>query len=581
MGKGNRVRMAKAQQLAESQSVFTAKKQKKSAPAWVSTVGIVLVLALLISVVAISAITESGYALRSTKAVKSENYTVTGPMLSYYFYQTYNTFLNQYSSIVQYMGLDTSLSLKTQAAMGSEDEESQTWFEYFMDPTIEQIESMLVYCEEAKARGIELDDKDHADIDDALAALDEAAAEYGYSSSSYISALYGAGVKREDVRAALELSQLAAKCSEALSDELEAAITDGEIDAYYTENPSEFLSATLLSYEFSTPKSDKDDATYAADSAEMKKLADELAACKTADEFKQYVLEYVANTEFDSLYETAAEDLSADVLPSEADLATRRQQIIEACIANAFEGKTAEKTTSEDAVEVMFSDITEDLTTALTTELNAMLLEGYAWTEDEGDTAGLWASADDRKVGDTTVTELDDTAENTDDENAGYTATAYMMVETMARDETLTRNVGHILFTSSVYETDAAAEAKAEEIMAQFKAGEMTKDAFEALANEYTEDSGVFYENVYPGQTVSEFEDWMFDADRKEGDVDVVYSQYGYHLMYYMGENADTPAWKAIASNSLLSEKLDAWYEQAAEKYAVTVDESAADKVNA
>ena len=571
--------MAKANEIAQSQSVFTAKKQKKSAPAWVGTVAIVLCLVMLISVVAISVITESGFALRSVKAAASDNFTVTGPMMSYYFYQTYNTFLSQYGSIISYMGLDTSLSLKTQTAMGSED--GQTWFDYFMDPTIEQVENMLVYCEEAKARGIELDAEDHADIDAALAELDAAAAEYGYSSSSYVSALYGAGVKKSDVRAALELSQLAAKCSEALTDEMTAAITDGEIDTYYTENPAEFLSADILSYAFSTPKGDKDDATYKADSEEMKKLADELAACKTADEFKQYVLNYLAGDNFDSLYEAAAEELTVDLLPSEADLATRRQQIIDACIANALEGKTAEETTSEDTVEEMFSDITVSLTKTLTTVVDGMLLEGFAWTDDEGNTAGLWASSTDRKTGDTTVTEEDDTAENTDDENAGYTATAYMMINPMKRDETNTRNVGHILFTNSVYENDTATEAKAQEIMAQFKAGAMTKDAFEALAKEYTEDSGVFYENVFPGQMVSEFEDWMFDAERKDGDVDIVKTQYGYHLMYYTGENADSPAWKEVAKNSIVNEKLEAWYEQAAEKYAVAVDQSAVDKVNA
>ena len=360
-----------------------------------------------------------------------------------------------------------------------------------------------------------------------------------------------------------------------------AAVTDGKIDTYYTENSAEFLTADVLSYAFSTPKGEKDDATYEADKAEMKKLADELAACKTADEFKMYVLKYLAGENFDSLYEDAAEELTVDLLPGEADLATRRQQVIDACIANALEGKAAEETTSEDTVEVMFSDITASLTKTLTSVLDGMLIEGYAWTDDEGNAAGLWASGTDRKVGDTTVTEEDDTEENTDDENAGYTATAYMMVSTMKRDETNTRNVGHILFTNAVYENDTATEAKAQEIMAQFKAGAMTKDAFEALANEYTEDSGVFYENVFPGQMVAEFEDWLFDAERKEGDVEVVKTQHGYHLMYYMGENADSPAWKAVAKNGIVNEKLEAWYEQAAEKYAVAVDVKAANKVNA
>ena len=123
--------------------------------------------------------------------------------------------------------------------------------------------------------------------------------------------------------------------------------------------------------------------------AEMKKLADELAACKTADEFKMYVLKYLAGENFDSLYEDAAEELTVDLLPGEADLATRRQQVIDACIANALEGKAAEATTSEDTVEVMFSDITASLTKTLTSVLDGMLIEGYAWTDDEGNAAGL------------------------------------------------------------------------------------------------------------------------------------------------------------------------------------------------
>ena len=35
---------------------------------------------------------------------------------------------------------------------------------------------------------------------------------------------------------------------------------------------------------------------------------------------------------------------------------------------------------------------------------------------------------------------------------------------------------------------------------------------------------------------VSEFEDWCFDSARKSGDVEIIKTSYGYHIMYFVGE---------------------------------------------
>ena len=34
---------------------------------------------------------------------------------------------------------------------------------------------------------------------------------------------------------------------------------------------------------------------------------------------------------------------------------------------------------------------------------------------------------------------------------------------------------------------------------------------------------------------VNEFDSWIFDKNRKEGDVEMIESDYGYHIMYYVG----------------------------------------------
>ena len=48
--------------------------------------------------------------------------------------------------------------------------------------------------------------------------------------------------------------------------------------------------------------------------------------------------------------------------------------------------------------------------------------------------------------------------------------------------------------------------------------------------------NGGLYENVIKGQMTDEFEDWCFDSARKVGDVEVIKTSYGYHVMYFCGE---------------------------------------------
>ena len=140
------------------------------------------------------------------------------------------------------------------------------------------------------------------------------------------------------------------------------------------------------------------------------------------------------------------------------------------------------------------------------------------------------------------------------------------------------KNVRHILVTpehnheegeahedgeTASEEELAAAKAAAEEILAQWQAGEATEESFAALANEKSSDgdgtTGGLYENVYPGQMVTNFNDWTYDAARKTGDTGIVESEYGYHVMYFVGDSDLTYRDYQI-TNSLKNEELSAWY---------------------
>ena len=124
---------------------------------------------------------------------------------------------------------------------------------------------------------------------------------------------------------------------------------------------------------------------------------------------------------------------------------------------------------------------------------------------------------------------------------------------------------------------DAAAKAKIEEILAEFQSGEQTEEAFGELALKYSQDSGSvtdrgLIEEFSEGQMVTEFNDWCFDKSRKEGDVEIVKTNYGYHLIYFVSEGA--PFWQVNARNVLLNEQYNEYYSTLTGKYAVSTDDS-------
>lgn len=107
----------------------------------------------------------------------------------------------------------------------------------------------------------------------------------------------------------------------------------------------------------------------------------------------------------------------------------------------------------------------------------------------------------------------------------------------------------------------AAAKALADEVYAQWQA-DPTEDRFAELANENSTDpgsntTGGLYEDFAPGQMVAAFNDWCFDSARQPGDTGIVETDFGYHIMFFIG-STDTRSWfdtaKADMTNQLLSE---------------------------
>lgn len=134
---------------------------------------------------------------------------------------------------------------------------------------------------------------------------------------------------------------------------------------------------------------------------------------------------------------------------------------------------------------------------------------------------------------------------------------------------------GNDTYTDSDWET---CKAEAQQILDDWKAGEATEDTFAALAVEKSEDTGSSYNGgLYEGLTkdtnfVKNFKEWYMDESRQVGDTGLVQSDYGYHIMYFVGSE---DIWYATAHAELLAEKLSVFVPMAMENFPMTVDYSA------
>lgn len=191
---------------------------------------------------------------------------------------------------------------------------------------------------------------------------------------------------------------------------------------------------------------------------------------------------------------------------------------------------------------------------------NASYTGGSDLTYSSG-TAMDWLFDESRKSGDSEVLFNSDTS------------TYYVVVfNGRERDEALDYNVRHILITEknlALAEGEKAEEGavlqKAEEILNSWDG---TEDGFAALAKEHTQDGngdvGGIYEGVIKGQMVPEFEDWCYAEGRQAGDTGIVETDYGQHIMYFVGYG-DTQYWFTSCKTAMTNEAYTTWETQLTE----------------
>lgn len=230
------------------------------------------------------------------------------------------------------------------------------------------------------------------------------------------------------------------------------------------------------------------------------------------------------------------------------------------------EALTAAEATAKAILQAYEAEEGEDAAARLDAAVAANVADASAThsTNTQGSSLGAykeWLMDSGRKTGDVTVVE--------NGSQSGYYVVVYIAREN--NDYNLAQ-VRHILIKAEADAdgnyTDAAkaaAKARAEEILAEFEAGDKTEESFAALAEQYSEDAGSsanggLYDSVIKGQMVQEFNDFCF-AGHKAGDTGIVYgesgSYAGYHVMYYVGEGENYA--DSIARSDLVNTAVTEW----------------------
>lgn len=537
----------------KSHKVVLSKKAK-------AAIAVVVVVAIALGIGGF-AIGNSGILERGKVAFTVGDTEVTAAEYGYYYNSMYSQYFNysyQYETYspgmgVMYTGYDCTISPDEQKYSLGEIEgvEDPMWTDFFDYTARQQIRYAKACVAYAAENDIKLDEDDYAEIESSIAQMETNAksGQTPYSLSAYLRTFYGKGMSVAMLRQIFEEQILSQKVSEVKMEEYKATYSDEDVEKIYNKDLTAYGVVTLRNYIINAEKvEDKEDETSAVTKETM------AAAKNKATEFASKVTD-------DASFKNAA---------YEVEKAAGNE--------NAEDMKTDESyTLLEDKVYSSFSSTDEDFLT--------------------------WAFDKNTKVGETYIVENEDT---------GYTV--YMMSEPVHKaPDSKTYDVRHILLQFPEGQTSTEAEEetedkkddvkvelldasaydvtvdidvdlentgdkelykKTQDILEEYLKGDHTEEAFAELAKKYSADGnaqqGGIYEAVPQGQMVAEFENWSLADGREVGDVGIVESPYGYHIMYHVGSTSTT--WADAIRNDLATEEYNEFAEEisAADNVAIT-----------
>lgn len=470
----------------------------------------------------------SGVHEKNTVAVTVGEHPISNAELSYYYIDYANNYANTYGSYLSLFGIDPSVALDKQVI---DEETGETWADNFISEAASSVQAIYALADAAEAEGFTLPQEQQDQVDIMSNNLDSYASIYGYSNTdAFLKAQYGNGASKEGYMEYYQRNLLASAYQTNHQENL--TYTDDQIREADNADPVKYSSYSFAQYHIPVSKfltggttDESGNTTYTAEEREAA-----IAAAKVA---------------------------IAPLTDSEINTVDALNEAIAAMDINA-------------GTEASSTVYTDQASTGINSYLSG------------------WVTAENREPGDVTCIEIPGTVKDENGEDLETITAFYVVLFTGKNDnEVELVNVRHILVS---FEGDAqedgtyseevkeAARASAEEILNEWKSGDATEDSFAALANEKSTDTGSntnggLYEDVYPGQMVTAFNDWCFDSARKSGDTGIVETTYGYHVIYYVGTTGQTYRDYQIV-NELISSDMEAWSQELLESYTVTMGDT-------
>jgi hypothetical protein len=476
-----------------------------------------------------------------------------------------------YASVLQNLTIDNTTeegvaALSTPCTI--EGYTDKTWQEYAFDMAAKTISELQVQYDAAVAEGLVLTTEELAEVDTIFENLiTQMGGKVG--ADQYLISFFGAGVTVDTLKPVFKKQTLATNyANEQIALQ---KVTDTEISDKYTSNKATYDTVSVrLAYFAVQTKTDATTAETDAFDAQAKAAAEVfMASTSTEEMFKTLYKnktdgeEAAAKAKEDAAYAveyaamTAEEKTAADKEKEAADIEEKAIKDAEAAVLASM---TAEEKAAYDA--------------ALASEDPTLICGLTKSSLDSTSTdMGTWCFDNTRKKGDKSAFSID----------GGYYVVYYIERE---GNQTLP-TVRHILVSPNtekdvtkggVFTVDEwdAARTKAEDLMKKCT----SLDAFIALVADNTADSataatGGLYENIAKNAMVQEFNNWIYDSSRKAGDVGLVRSVYGYHIVWFVEDKDTTPlsrSTEAITA-ALKQEKYYAWLDEqtSSDSYAYTL----------
>lgn len=555
----------------QTQAQKEAKQLKRYTATFITIMVIVLVAA--ISIVTVRGVIQSGHLQKNSVAAVVGGKELNAVQLSYYYFDAidkdYSSWYSQYgSNTAIYLEILHNLSLsKPLDKQVFDSKTGQTWAEKYVETALENAKRTYLLCDLANKADFKLDDDQKASIDSQVNSLQFWAAYSGYSSvTKYLGATYCYGANEENFREYLEMSALAdaylAHYSESLS------YTDEQIREFEKEKLNDYNSYTYascyLNYTYFLGEQKKDengktipytDEERDAARAKAKEVAESLLTAKTYEELDIAVKKLEVNKDKTNVSATNNKNVLGSKLPSlmkEWLVDDSRVPGDNTVIVNEYTPATEDKDDDkvEDATEGATEDPTEDPTEEAT-EANPEGSDDDKKDEAEKVINGYYVVIFDKK-----------------NDNKVATVDVHHLLKKFVDDKNDNKkdDDGKVIYTD---EEKATAKKAAEDLLKEWEEmeGGKTLDNFKKLVEKKTDDTasaktGGLYENIsYDQNFVEPFLNWCIDEKRVVGDVELVETEYGYHIMYFAERN-EMNYRDLLVTNDMRAEDTEKWYEE-------------------